>query len=67
MLSNVENEYFQIVFFSNAYLVKAHKLVNFMPEDIDSKIQLKNSENFNRTCLNKELKINTVYHMESLS
>src|SRR3984893_16878056 len=55
-LSDVENEYFRLVFCGGTCLAKAHKIVNRMSEDIDFKIQLKNNEIFSRSRLVKELK-----------
>ena len=42
-LSNIENEYFKLVFCGGTCLAKAHKLVKRMSEDIDFKIVLKNT------------------------
>ncbi len=56
-LSNIENDFFQLVFSGGTCLVKAHKIVNRMSEDIDFKIHRKSSSsNFNKTKLRKELK-----------
>lgn len=40
-LSNIENDYFRLVFCGGTCLAKAHKLVQRMSEDVDFKIQLK--------------------------
>ena len=57
-LSNIENEYFKLVFCGGTCLAKAHKLVKRMSEDIDFKIVLKNTgEVFSKSRLIKELKI----------
>lgn len=42
-LSNIENEYFRVVFAGGTCLAKAHKIVRRMSEDVDFKIQLKNN------------------------
>lgn len=55
-LSNIENDYFRLIFCGGTCLAKAHKVVNRMSEDIDFKIQIKNNENFSRSRLIKELK-----------
>lgn len=39
-LSNLENEYFRLVFCGGTCLAKAHKIVSRMSEDVDFKIQL---------------------------
>lgn len=55
-LSNVQKEYFRLVFSGGTCLAKAHKIVDRMSEDIDFKIQIKNNVNFSRSRLIKELK-----------
>lgn len=55
-LSNVQNEYFRLVFAGGTCLAKAHKIVERMSEDIDFKIQIKNNETLSRSRLIKELK-----------
>src|ERR1700722_9868098 len=55
-LSNIQNEYFRLVFAGGTCLAKAHKIVDRMSEDIDFKIQIKNNEKFSRSRLIKELK-----------
>ncbi len=55
-LSNIQNEYFRLVFAGGTCLAKAHRIVNRMSEDIDFKIQIKNNETFSRSRLIKELK-----------
>ena len=55
-LSDVENEYFRLVFCGGTCLAKAHKLVKRMSEDVDFKVQLKSNENFSKSRLKNELK-----------
>jgi predicted nucleotidyltransferase component of viral defense system len=55
-LSNLENEVFRVIFCGGTCLVKAHKLVQRMSEDVDFKVQLKIGENFSKSRLKKELK-----------
>jgi len=56
-LSGIENEYFRLIFSGGTCLAKAHKLVKRMSEDVDFKIQLKNTgETFSKNRLLKELK-----------
>ena len=56
-LSNIENEYFRLVFCGGTCLAKAHKIVNRMSEDIDFKIQIKKMDAaLSKTRLMKELK-----------
>lgn len=55
-LSDIQNEYFRLVFSGGTCLAKAHRIVNRMSEDIDFKIQIKYNENFSRSRLIKELK-----------
>lgn len=55
-LSNLENEFFRVVFCGGTCLAKAHKIVQRMSEDVDFKIQLKISKNFSNSRLKKELK-----------
>jgi predicted nucleotidyltransferase component of viral defense system len=55
-LSDIQNEYFRLVFAGGTCLAKAHKIVDRMSEDIDFKIQIKNNKNFSRSRLIKELK-----------
>jgi len=56
-ISNVENEYFRLVFCGGTCLAKAHKIVKRMSEDVDFKIQIKKTDTvFSRTLLSKELK-----------
>lgn len=42
-LSDVENEYFRLIFSGGTCLAKAHKVVQRMSEDVDFKIQAKNT------------------------
>jgi len=61
-LSNIENEYFNLVFCGGTCLAKAHKLVRRMSEDVDFKIQFKgDSLNFTKSRILKELKEFRVY------
>lgn len=56
-LSGIENECFRLVFAGGTCLSKAHRIVKRMSEDVDFKIQLKNTgENFTNSHLIKELK-----------
>ncbi|CAL7961233.1 conserved hypothetical protein [Gammaproteobacteria bacterium] len=56
-ISSVENEYFRLVFCGGTCLAKAHKIVKRMSEDVDFKIQIKETDViFSRTLLLKELK-----------
>ena len=56
-LSDIKNEYFQLIFSGGTCLSKAHKITKRMSEDIDFKIQLKKINNkFSKTQLLKELK-----------
>lgn len=55
-LSDIENEYFRLIFCGGTCLAKAHKLVQRMSEDVDFKIQLKVDETFSKSRLKKELK-----------
>lgn len=56
-LSNLENEYFKLIFCGGTCLAKAHKIVKRMSEDIDFKIQIKKTEvMFSKSRLLKELK-----------
>lgn len=56
-LSNLENEYFRLVFCGGTCLAKAHRVVHRMSEDVDFKIQPKQVEiPFSKTRLLKELK-----------
>lgn len=55
-LSDMQNEYFRLVFAGGTCLAKAHRIVDRMSEDIDFKIQIKNNQNFSRSRLIKELK-----------
>lgn len=57
-LSDIENEYFRLIFAGGTCLAKAHKIVNRMSEDVDFKIQVKKGkgENFSKSRLIKELK-----------
>jgi predicted nucleotidyltransferase component of viral defense system len=41
VISDVENEYFRLVFCGGTCLAKAHRIVNRMSEDVDFKIQVK--------------------------
>jgi hypothetical protein len=54
--SDIQNEYFRLVFAGGTCLAKAHKIVDRMSEDIDFKVQIKNNEKFSRSRLIKELK-----------
>ena len=40
-LSEVENEYFRLIFSGGTCLAKAHKIIKRMSEDVDFKIQYK--------------------------
>ena len=53
-LSNIENEYFRLIFCGGTCLAKAHKLVQRMSEDVDFKVQLKINENFSKSRLKNE-------------
>jgi hypothetical protein len=56
-ISDIENEYFRLVFCGGTCLAKAHKIVKRMSEDIDYKIQIKKMDSvFSKTRLLKELK-----------
>lgn len=56
-LSNLENEYFRLVFCGGTCLAKAHKIVSRMSEDVDFKIQLKQTKTrLSKAHLLKELK-----------
>jgi predicted nucleotidyltransferase component of viral defense system len=56
-LSGIENEYFRLIFAGGTCLAKAHKIVKRMSEDVDFKIQLKNTGIiFSKNRLLKELK-----------
>ena len=56
-LSEVESDYFRLIFCGGTCLAKAHKIVNRMSEDVDFKIQVKQwDENFSKSRLLKELK-----------
>lgn len=56
-ISDVENEYFRLVFCGGTCLAKAHRIVNRMSEDVDFKIQAKKTGViFSKTRLMKELK-----------
>ncbi len=56
-LSGIENEYFRLVFCGGTCLAKAHRIVKRMSEDVDFKIQLKNTgETFSKSRLLRELK-----------
>jgi predicted nucleotidyltransferase component of viral defense system len=56
-LSGIENEYFRLIFAGGTCLAKAHKIVKRMSEDVDFKIQLKNTnEIFSKSRLLKEVK-----------
>jgi predicted nucleotidyltransferase component of viral defense system len=55
-LSDIQNEYFRLVFAGGTCLAKAHRIVDRMSEDIDFKIQIKNNKIFSRSRLIKELK-----------
>jgi predicted nucleotidyltransferase component of viral defense system len=56
-LSDVENEYFRLVFCGGTCLAKAHKIVNRMSEDVDFKIQVKKMDViFSKSRFMKELK-----------
>ena len=66
-LSNVENDYFRLIFCGGTCLAKAHKIVKRMSEDVDFKIQLKNNENFSRSRLTKELKVFRTQIQKTLS
>ena len=57
ILSNVENNYFRLIFAGGTCLAKAHKIVKRMSEDVDFKIQAKKiNESFSKTRFLKELK-----------
>lgn len=56
-LSNIENDFFRLVFCGGTCLAKAHKIVHRMSEDVDFKIQLKQIDaNISKTRFLKELK-----------
>lgn len=56
-ISDIENEYFRLIFCGGTCLAKAHKIVKRMSEDVDFKIQIKNKDmNFSKSRLLKELK-----------
>jgi predicted nucleotidyltransferase component of viral defense system len=56
-LSQIENDYFRLVFCGGTCLAKAHKIVGRMSEDIDFKIHLKATETgLSKTGFLKELK-----------
>lgn len=56
-LSNLENEYFKLIFCGGTCLSKVHKVVKRMSEDIDFKIQLKKGNvSFSKSKILKELK-----------
>jgi len=56
-LSDVENEYFRLVFAGGTCLAKAHKIINRVSEDVDFKIQVKRgNENISKSQLLKKLK-----------
>lgn len=56
-LSNIEDEYFRLVFAGGTCLAKGHKIVKRMSEDVDFKIQIKKrEEGFSKTRFLKELK-----------
>src|SRR5436190_23564455 len=56
-LSDIDNEFFRLIFAGGTCLAKAHRIVNRMSEDIDFKIQPKFTlENFSNTKKLKELK-----------
>jgi predicted nucleotidyltransferase component of viral defense system len=55
-LSDIENDYFRLVFAGGTCLAKAHKIVKRMSEDVDYKIQVKQIENFSKSRMLKELK-----------
>ncbi|HGT2644511.1 TPA: nucleotidyl transferase AbiEii/AbiGii toxin family protein [Legionella pneumophila] len=67
-LSNLENECFRLVFCGGTCLAKAHKIINRMSEDVDFKIQLKQTTvHFSKTRLLKELKEYRSYIESSLN
>lgn len=67
-LSNVENEYFRLVFCGGTCLAKAHQIVSRMSEDVDFKIQPKQTEiPFSKTGLLKELKQFRTYIQSQLN
>jgi hypothetical protein len=56
-ISNIENEYFRLVFCGGTCLAKAHRIVNRMSEDVDFKIQVKKTDiSFSKARQMKELK-----------
>lgn len=56
-ISDMENEYFRLVFCGGTCLAKAHRIVHRMSEDVDFKIQVKKTDvPFSKTRLMKELK-----------
>ena len=66
-LSGVENEFFRLIFAGGTCLAKAYKIAKRMSEDIDFKIQLKNTnETFSKSRLLKELKKFRTQIMSSL-
>src|SRR5476651_2601619 len=67
-LSEVEDEYFRLIFAGGTCLAKAHKIVKRMSEDVDFKIQLKKTnEIFSKSRLLKELKKFRTQIMSSLT
>lgn len=67
-LSGIENEYFRLIFAGGTCLAKAHRIVKRMSEDVDFKIQLKNTdETFSKSRLLKELKKFRTQIMSSLT
>lgn len=67
-LSNLENEYFRLIFCGGTCLAKAHKIVTRMSEDVDFKIQFKETETgFSKTRLLKELKVFRAYIKSKLN
>ena len=66
-LSGLENEYFRLIFAGGTCLAKAHKIVKRMSEDVDFKIQLKNTDEIlSKSRLLKELKKFRAQIMSSL-
>lgn len=56
-LSGIENDFFRLIFAGGTCLAKGHKIVKRMSEDVDFKIQIKQTnENYSKTRLLKELK-----------
>src|SRR5579864_5645843 len=56
-LSDLENEYFRLIFAGGTCLAKGHKIVKRMSEDVDFKIQFTNTDKISsKSRMLKELK-----------